>query len=295
MNERELLEAVQIGDIESVEFGLKNKLNPNYSAEEDGGYTLLHWAAQEGYVEIIELLAEHGADLNPIDENRITPLFNAAGIGDFETVETLVRSGADVNFSSGNGPALHNAAVHGHTAIVEFLLANGANVNATCDEGYSPLLLAVSHEHDGLAEILLSHGAIKYVVEGLPETIQIFNKVLDKYDSVGYEQLNEAEKTLVCVLNLKYEVESRGFSKFYQSTSAYLSEDAVSALERIGAAFTAQLLRQANDWSKSDTKGVDDESINELTDAFFEDEEDLNGLLEKYIQENQDQILELDS
>ena len=70
----------------------------------------------------------------PLTESVEPPisLFEAAAMGDLDSVKTLVSSGADVNAT---GPAffstpLHEAVKGRHTNIVQFLISNGADVNA---------------------------------------------------------------------------------------------------------------------------------------------------------------------
>lgn len=75
MKEKDLLQAVQFGNLKRVKSGLKQGLNPNYS-DDEGGYTLLHWAAQEGHVDIIKLLVQQGADVEAGFQDDMTALYN---------------------------------------------------------------------------------------------------------------------------------------------------------------------------------------------------------------------------
>jgi ankyrin repeat protein len=50
MTSKTLLKLSNFGRLDEVRAALQQNLDPNYSDSEDG-YTLLHWAAQEGYVE----------------------------------------------------------------------------------------------------------------------------------------------------------------------------------------------------------------------------------------------------
>ena len=58
--------------------------------------TLLHDMAQKGDLRKAELLLDHGADINAIDEEYLsTPLGIAAKYGNVEMVEYLLKAGAD--------------------------------------------------------------------------------------------------------------------------------------------------------------------------------------------------------
>lgn len=160
----DLLYAVQTGKVDAVRAALKRKGNPNYI--ESAGYTLLHWAAQEGFVEVAKVLVEFGAAVNAVDDNDMTPLYNAAGGtgNDFEMVKALIELGADVNnYSQRIGAAIHNAVAWENTEIVKLLLASGADLNVVDEEGQTPLFFAATAENVNLAALLISHGANKNV------------------------------------------------------------------------------------------------------------------------------------
>jgi ankyrin repeat protein len=50
-----------------------------------------------GYIEIVQLLLENGADVNPQGEDLDTPLRSACYGGYIEIVQLLLEKGADVN------------------------------------------------------------------------------------------------------------------------------------------------------------------------------------------------------
>ncbi len=304
MTNQALLESVQYGDLEAVRAGLEQGLDPNYRDDESGP-TLLHWAAQEGYTDLIELLARFGAAVDATRGSDMTALFSAAGAGDLAVVKTLIGCGAEVN-RTGMGTALHNAAAYGNADIVDFLVSSGANVNAVDDEGVTPLLYAVSNGHREVADLLVAQGAQKYVTDSdeLSDTVKVFNAVLDRADTMGYERLPDAQRVLACVLRLRFEVESQGFVHFYSGPSGDLAVETVSALERVGAGHTAELMRQANalfvsgEPPKERAARVEQltqdrersQRLEDLTHDFYEDEDGLRELLDKFVQDNGDQL-----
>ncbi|MGL4676868.1 MAG: ankyrin repeat domain-containing protein [Brevinema sp.] len=85
-------------------------------------YSPLHWAAAQGYVEMIKVLADKGYNINAQDANGFTPLHYAAAAGSFQGVEFLVDRGADVyRVNKKNVTPMTLAAQAGEQKIVDFL------------------------------------------------------------------------------------------------------------------------------------------------------------------------------
>lgn len=89
------------------------------------------------------------------------PVADAAMAKDRETVKTLLKNGADVNASQGDGmTALHWAARNGDLELTQMLLYAGANVKATTRLGsYTPLMMAADQGHANVIKALLAGGA----------------------------------------------------------------------------------------------------------------------------------------
>ena len=89
------------------------------------------------------------------------PVADSAMRGDLEGVRTLIKQGADVNASQGDGmTALHWAALNGSTEIAELVIASGANLEAvTRLGGYTPLHLAARAGRVNTTRVLLDAGA----------------------------------------------------------------------------------------------------------------------------------------
>jgi len=90
--------------------------------------TLLHDMAQSGEIRRAELLLDHGADINAIDEEyRSTPLGMAARWGQRQIVAILLKRGADPNKAGAAWSApLAWALKKGHSDIADDLAAAGA-------------------------------------------------------------------------------------------------------------------------------------------------------------------------
>ena len=71
---------------------------PTSTARNSNGWTPLHIAAQHKSSDEIELLIQHGADVNSQENsNGSTPLHIAAQHKSSDEIELLIQHGADVN------------------------------------------------------------------------------------------------------------------------------------------------------------------------------------------------------
>jgi uncharacterized protein len=85
---------------------------------------------------------------------------DAAGKGDKAQVERLLKGGADVNASQGDGAtALHWAAYRGDAELTRWLLKAGAKPGATNHNGATPLWLAATRGDAAVIRALLEGGA----------------------------------------------------------------------------------------------------------------------------------------
>jgi ankyrin repeat protein len=92
-------------------------------------------AARLGFVKIVELLYEHGADLNASDKKKYTPLMLACLEDQQEVIELLCKHKADLDLinnvrqlTQNENTALHIAGMNGDLDNVCILLVNKANV-----------------------------------------------------------------------------------------------------------------------------------------------------------------------
>ncbi|MDR0784840.1 MAG: ankyrin repeat domain-containing protein [Treponema sp.] len=88
-------------------------------------WRLLLTACADGDAEQVKIAVDAGADVNA-EENGVSPLMFAAYASNAAAVESLVKAGADVNFSNTDGvSALFIAAYMGHTQVVKVLASSG--------------------------------------------------------------------------------------------------------------------------------------------------------------------------
>ncbi len=146
---RELFDAVSDGNIENVKKHIDAGANVN--AKTQNGFTPLDVAIlierrKKLNNELSDLLRSQGAK-----SGAEISLFVAASLGDVQSIEKLLKAGADINET-----LLHLTASSGYKNATELLLARGANINATNDQGRTPLFEAVRSRKKDIVELLIN-------------------------------------------------------------------------------------------------------------------------------------------
>ncbi|RWA10131.1 hypothetical protein EKO27_g4958 [Xylaria grammica] len=124
------------------------------------GMTRLHDAVQAGDLGLVESLIQSGASVNFRDENGQTPLHYAAERGLIECMEVLVKHSAALHIidTSGFSPFLW-AVVAGQEGATTGLLSMDADANSFSADGKSALAWAASLGWSLTAKMLVEHRA----------------------------------------------------------------------------------------------------------------------------------------
>ncbi len=161
--------AAKNGQVAVIET-LLNTNGINFDVRDRNGWTLLHVAAKNGHEIVVKALlrAKKGIYVNARDIHGRTPLYWAALHGRDSVVKTLfnVRE-IDVNTSDNDGwTPLHAAALMGHEAVVKTLTdVPKINVNALDINGRTPLHEAAEKGHGVIIKILLNAEGINIDVK----------------------------------------------------------------------------------------------------------------------------------
>jgi Domain of unknown function (DUF4375) len=114
----------------------------------------------------------------------------------------------------------------------------------------------------------------------------------------GWDSLSQAEQVFVCVWQLEAEINNGGFDQFYTNSAGDFATETVTALEAIGAAHTAAIVRRANalfdssvpprnrDEREDALETIRDDredDLEELDSAFYEYKDKLSQLLHAFV------------
>ncbi|XP_050675784.1 ankyrin-3-like isoform X2 [Leptidea sinapis] len=124
------------------------------------GLTPLHAAVIKNHIGTVKLLLSAGSHVNYKTHEKMTALHFAASRGYLELVKILVSNGAHYEARDTNErTALYLASGRGHYDVVKYLISVGANVNGEEIHGYTPLCEAVWQRYANVVELLLKSGA----------------------------------------------------------------------------------------------------------------------------------------
>ncbi|KAJ3325432.1 hypothetical protein HDV06_004291 [Boothiomyces sp. JEL0866] len=174
-----------------------------------------------------KFLVEHGADVNATTRIGMTPLHLAADQGRLEICQLLVRSNSEIDASTtidGQTP-LHKAAKLVHEQSVktaELLLKHGANIHCRDHHGYTPLHLAVIHSNVDMCKLFFDWDAFPDILDvdgasplhhasfhGRKEICKLLvehGANIHLPDSLGYTPLDYTEKQDIQLTTIEPEI-----------------------------------------------------------------------------------------
>nr|XP_015913873.2 serine/threonine-protein phosphatase 6 regulatory ankyrin repeat subunit A-like [Parasteatoda tepidariorum] len=153
--------AVWYGHLDSVKVFFQNTIvNVNEKFYEN--YTLLHFAAERGHLDIVEFLINEKASLNAANSLGSKPIHVAAREGHLHIVEYFIQCDETLVTERGcsNTTLLHYAAQTGQTDIVKYLVQKGIDVNEPSDDGVRPIHITSLFGFEEVLKVLIDNGAI---------------------------------------------------------------------------------------------------------------------------------------
>uniref|UniRef100_A0A3P8XQD8 Ion transport domain-containing protein n=1 Tax=Esox lucius TaxID=8010 RepID=A0A3P8XQD8_ESOLU len=157
-----LFEWAEKGDVSQMEWGVET--NPMVlRTRDENGASLLHHAAGAGNSPVIRFIhsSTDGDELNVYDEEGHVPLHWAVERNQAESCRLLLELGTDPNvLNKALMSPLHLAVSHRHNHLVELLLSHyKTDSNLKGDLGNTPIMLACSINNTDALSTLLNHGA----------------------------------------------------------------------------------------------------------------------------------------
>ncbi len=131
------------------------------SIADKNGNSLLHIAAERGYIDQALSLIKKGLPVNSINLDGQTPLHHAIRMGiNNNTDLMLLQNGANVKAVDFGGMSLlHSACMFDRNEIISSLIIRGADVNSQNKAGVTPLHFACEHGNSSDVELLVRKGA----------------------------------------------------------------------------------------------------------------------------------------
>lgn len=155
-----LMIAIQKGYLDLVEILLAHNAEVNYQSM--GGKSAFMVAAYGGNVEMMDLLHKNKVDLEARDKTGSTALHWAVDGKSFEAVRWMMSKVKQLDakdYTSGWTPLMRLAATSGDENIGRILIHHGSNVNSIDCDGKSVLMMASLNGHNGLVKMLVKKGA----------------------------------------------------------------------------------------------------------------------------------------
>ena len=125
--------------------------------------TVLHFLAVEGFGDAVRFLAEHGADVNAVNEFGDSALVDVVVLGYESIAATLLRHGANPDaVSTTQDSVLHAAVTRGHAGIVRMLFQAGVKWDYLTEHGDSLWdAVAESMDPDDILAVLAEFGVTR--------------------------------------------------------------------------------------------------------------------------------------
>ena len=151
--------AAELGELEMVQLLLRKKADRD--PKDIHGQTPLYYAVYEGHVTVALALLAGGANVHVKGgASRASVVQTAVDNGDMDILMAVLQHGADVDAADAQQrTALHFAATNNRFDAIDALVEAGASIEARDGDGATPLHLAAWHVNAQALAAILKHGA----------------------------------------------------------------------------------------------------------------------------------------
>ncbi len=127
----------------------------NITKRSKAGITPLHLAVKMRQQDTVEKLIKAGADVDVQDNIGQTPLHYALGQRLNKIAKILIKHDADMDLANKYGiTPLHQAAYKGDTDMVQYMIDNGATVDIKNKQGSTPCQISYTKQNAGTTSLL---------------------------------------------------------------------------------------------------------------------------------------------
>ncbi|KAL9131206.1 MAG: hypothetical protein Q9217_000808 [Psora testacea] len=154
--------AAQSGSEKIVSLLLDHDANINL-ANTQTGRLAIHEAAEEGHLEVIELIASKDPNVDRQAKDGVTPLWLGTSQNHQRLTTLLLQYDVNVNVTDRDTGLriLHHASKNGNMEIFESLLERNPDPDPSDHGGVTPLMAAARNGHRDIVEALILRGADK--------------------------------------------------------------------------------------------------------------------------------------
>ena len=152
--------ACKKGQIDTIDVLIK--LGADINMTDPDGNTYLLKAVREDYSkEVVQAIINKGGDVNAVNNNYVSALGMACQKGQIDTIDVLIKLGADINKTDPDGNTYLLKAVREDYSkeVVQAIINNGGNVNATNNNCVSALGIACQKGQIDTIDVLITLGA----------------------------------------------------------------------------------------------------------------------------------------
>lgn len=151
----------------------------NIESTDNVGHTALTLSVAHNHLDCVRYLLDIGANVSHRNYGAVRL---AATSGHAEALQILVDHGADINCRYGDLTALIEASYNGRIGCVRVLLDHGADKAAMTETGLDPLLAAITKGHKAIAELLVDSGVDPFSNNGVTLSAVAFAESRGRHD-----------------------------------------------------------------------------------------------------------------